>query len=230
MNRMSPGCKCCCFCDKSDVCLVLDSTGSMDYLLSALTDIFNEFPDDFDASSCRWALVDYKDFSDDPPYQWESDGYKVWTPFVTLEEMLEFLPDLEASGGGDTPEQGFVALKFVGEHWLDELDGRDDPEIKRVVIWGGDAPSHNGEIDRSPLDNWTYPTRAEVITAVTDSELQVFCLDGGDLNGAATADNAAGAADEIAEATDGEVITATNKKEIREALCKALSKTKTPSE
>lgn len=218
------GC-CCCSCSNSDVVLLTDSTGSMGVYISVVKSIFNSFRERFESPTCRWLVADYKDHEDGGDYSLTTgNGVKIDQSFTTDFGLVQAAVNgLSASGGGDLPEENYAALKYLADNWV-ALGGRSDPSaIKRVIVWGGDAPSWNG----SPATKQTYPTRPEVLTALLQANIKVFGLNvqnaNAGLDGSSFADNLPNQARTICLGTGGQLFNNVNSNEsILQALCEAL--------
>lgn len=229
LRFFSPGCPCCCSCmpPGNDLLIVMDTTGSMSGILTAFKSVFHKLRDKLDSEFCRWGLVDYRDYEDGGSYA--TSGWKVDCAFTSdYDVFLDALDALEAGGGGDLPEQNFDALKNAGSEWISTLGGRSDETIRRIILWAGDAAAWNG--NAKPYLSHTYPTRAEVITSLTDATIKVIALNTGSttsgINSAAATDNLTGAATAICEATNGECINgaygAAQYKKVLKAVCRAV--------
>ena len=121
-----------------DVALVLDVTGSMSdelrYLTVEFEAIIARLNDDYGNVDMRFALVVYRDTSDD---------------FVTrtfdftdnVQEMTAWLQDQSANGGGDFPEAMDAAMRDA-----EEFSWRTGDDVARVLILNADAPPHDENI------------------------------------------------------------------------------------
>jgi von Willebrand factor type A domain len=226
LRNMGPKCGCCCGCRDSDVLLLVDTTGSMQGFIDTLKTIFTSFKESFQSDSCRWSVVEYKDVTDGTPFS--TDGWRVVQNFTQSFDpnIVNAVNGLSANGGGDLPEQAFSALKNAGEQWEDMGGRPQSDQIKRIIVWGGDAPSHNGGA--------SYPTRSQVIDALCSACIKVFALNvntaGAGLDGSADTDNEPHQAQEITDTTRGKLfndVDPSDQKAITDALCEALGAPKT---
>lgn len=113
-----------------DVALVLDTTGSMGDEIAAikatLREVTQRLRADDRAADLRFGAVLYRDIS---------DRYVTRTfPFSSLDAFERLLEQVEADGGGDTPEALHEALEVT----VDELKWRED--AARVAFVIADAP------------------------------------------------------------------------------------------
>ncbi len=94
-----------------------------------------------------------------------------------------------ASGGGDTPEANFYALQQVANTaaWR--------PEAQRLIVWFGDAPSHDQTTTEAQATSALVDANAKVIAFNSGS--QYYGIDGGYNT------SSAGVAGRIASATGG---------------------------
>ena len=223
-KKNSPGCKCCCSCSAKDVCILLDTTGSMQGVLENFKIIIEELQPLFENESCQWSLVEYKDQFD---YGFE-DGWNVLQTFTSeFQLIIDASKLLNSSGGGDGPEQQYTSIKLISEKWesLDGLEGRSHVDFDRVLIWIGEAPGHNGELYSGGR---VYPTRAEVISALDVAEVKVFALnvrsEFAGIDGQSGIDDLKQQGTVIAETSGGQIFhNVTQLQQIKDALCKALS-------
>lgn len=180
------GCCCC-----PEVLLLTDTTGSMGTFLTTVKSVFNNLSQSLKDSVCKWAVAEYKDTAD--PGNFSTIGIEInqrFTDNFTL--VTNAINGWTAGGGGDTPEEQFLALKYAAENWQAALSG--DMARKKVILWAGDAAAHSG--------GGVYPVRAEVITALTTLKAKVFGINS-DTAGAGIDTN--GDASAICSATNGQL-------------------------
>lgn len=118
-----------------DVSLVIDTTGSMgdeiSYLQSEFTALSSAIESKYPNASQRWALVVYRDTTDDYVTRW----------FDFRDDAADFRDKLNmqvAAGGGDFPEAPDAALAA-----MNQLTWRSDAATARLAFWVADAPHHN---------------------------------------------------------------------------------------
>jgi len=201
--------------------------------ISAINVLFNRFSQRFNSPTCRWAVAEYKDHEDGGPFV---HGWNLIQPFTNdYSRILTWaIPQLQAYGGGDQCEQNLSALKNAADQWFSQLGGRSDPNVHKVIIWGGDNPGHcDGHKD------YPYPTLSTVIDKLTaikglrvygltrEDSFYAASLDGkcGGVPGTTIPDCPAGQATAITEATKGKLwyTDFTSLEEMIKVLCKALS-------
>ena len=124
-----------------DLCIVLDTTGSMgkelDYLKSEIRSISSTVAKQFPEVKQRFALVLYRD---------DGDDYVV-RPFDFTDSLDLFhkrLAAQKAAGGGDIPEAMHRGL----EESL-QLRWKEDPDTTRVLFLVADAPPHAQHMNRT---------------------------------------------------------------------------------
>lgn len=213
---------CCCACNDSDIVLLTDSTASMWPYIGAIQSIFASLRTNFESPTCQWCVADYKDHEDGGDYALTAQGVKIRQSFTTdFNLVVAAINGISAGGGGDWPEENFAAIKHIAENWT-ALGGRTDEQIKRVLIWGGDAPSLNGGAKSLP-----YPTRSSTLDALTTARIKVFALnvlsESAGIDDYAPSDNLSGQASALCAATGGMVFHNTiTEEQIVKALCEAL--------
>ena len=216
---------CCGCCRNSDVVLLTDTTGSMGGYISNIKAIFTGLEKDFNDPSCRWIVADYKDYEDGGVYQ--TPGVKFITPVFTNDwvAIKAAVNALSAGGGGDGPEGAFLALEEIASKWETTLGGYANvAAAKRVVIWGGDAPSWNADAKAHP-----YPSEATLTDALVAKKIHVIGINStpanGGIDGQAGTENNPGQAKRICKATDGFLFNSvTTLDQIKETLCFGLNK------
>jgi hypothetical protein len=219
-----------------DVVFAIDATGSMfddinavqeaaTEILGGITDFFPDF---------RIAVVDYKDFNQPNLDANEPDPYGGATdyPYRTVlefsrdvndvNEIVNAIDSLEASGGGDGPESVLTALMHcidhnsLAERLGGELYGADansvgpggwrTGDVKRVIIIMADAIPHMPPDD--PVEPFTNYVLDDIIAAANTKAINIYsiiALPGyGDTAGAfgSLADDTGGSAFEAADATE----------------------------
>ena len=130
-----------------DLVFLIDSTGSMSDDIANVKSNVNTVIDNVatEFADYRIAVVDYKDYPQDPWGDPSDYIYSVKTPFsyANAAAAKSGINSLSASGGNDWPEAVYSALDRV-------IDGtpfggwRDNPTDRRVIILG-DAPGHDPE-------------------------------------------------------------------------------------
>jgi hypothetical protein len=118
-----------------DVVFVIDATGSMADTIQAAHDKACDLAFDLRrfnrTADFRFGSVCYRD-----PVDEEEEKHEVFDFTGNDEELADWLGKIEATGGGDTPEDFVGALEAV----FTRLSWR--PNSKRAVIWIADAPAH----------------------------------------------------------------------------------------
>lgn len=132
-----------------DLCFLIDSTGSMaddiSTVKSAASGLITGLSTNY--KDLRIAVVDYRDFPEDP-YGNPSDYItKVRLPFdgksnTPIDKAIAAIQSIEVGGGNDWPEAVYSAI-------LRTLSGSEigawREEAERYIILMGDAPGHNPE-------------------------------------------------------------------------------------
>jgi len=124
---------------KSDVYFLADTTGSMSSILSAVR---------AGASNVLAALAalpvdivfgvgNYKDFAQGDPYCFQHQV----SPTNVTATVTAAINSWSASGGGDTPEAALFALNSLAVLPGPGIGWR--AGSKRIIVWFGDAPSHD---------------------------------------------------------------------------------------
>lgn len=99
-----------------NIALVVDTTGSMYSDIQAVRENLSEFVQKIKDSGAkpRISLIDYKDVQiDEPTTLHKAKDYSVWFDESQIDELKVQIGNLEADGGGDTPESLVDALGFV---------------------------------------------------------------------------------------------------------------------
>ncbi len=117
-----------------EVALVIDTTGSMGdeilYLQSEFLALSQKLSERFPSVPQRWAVVAYRDISD----QYIVRGADFGTSVSWFQGELG---KLSAGGGGDYPEAPEQALEQASK-----LSWTQDEGVARIVFWVADAPHH----------------------------------------------------------------------------------------
>jgi hypothetical protein len=118
-----------------DVALMIDTTGSMgdelSYLQSEFLALSKAIEEKYPNSQQRWALVAYRDTSDEYVTRW----------FDFRDDANDFRDKLgmqSAGGGGDFPEAPDAAIAA-----LTQLAWRTSSDTARLAFWVADAPHHS---------------------------------------------------------------------------------------
>jgi hypothetical protein len=120
-----------------DVMFLVDATGSMDWAIAEVTTRIVDIVDSVRSlvPVARFGVVAYRDH-DDPEFVTRSQALT-----FSLAKLSRFLDALEATGGGSWQEAITAGMEVAGRaNWR--------PGAKRVVVIIGDAPPHQGNIDR----------------------------------------------------------------------------------
>lgn len=181
-----------CVCSNSDILAMIDVSGSMGGAIELFGELFALVAEAMTSPTCRVALVVYSDFSDGGDF---ASGWSVRSPFTTdVGHVVDLVLNLGLSYGGDWPEQQMATFANVASQWTTTLGGRTDPTVNRVIAWAGDAPGHEGG---------SYSTVPDVISALTNKNIQVVALNSGGIGAGIDDGNQA---TNITNATDGELI------------------------
>jgi hypothetical protein len=136
----------------TDILFLLDTTYSMDsYIETAknqIRSIVKEIKEAFlNESNVRIAVIGYKDHDDEPNIE-----FLDFTTSVT--EVYNFLSSLEASGGGDIPEDVLGGIRqAVNASWKQQT---------RCLIHIADAPPHGNALhDYDESEDYYYKTASE---------------------------------------------------------------------
>ncbi len=123
-----------------DVAFCIDTTGSMQPYIDAVKkkvwDIANGILEGKPRPRVRMAVVAYRDRKDD---------YLIKAEPMTedIDRIHTFLMELNADGGGDTPEHVTAGLREC----VDNLRWTDEKKVLRLVYLIGDAPAQTGYDD-----------------------------------------------------------------------------------
>ena len=114
--------------NSTDLIIVVDATGSMSSFLSSLTESLKQFIKIIDITNVvkRVSITMYRDYCDKIVVK-SSD----WV--TKIDDLMPFILDLKADGGGDIPE----AAKTAANDVLDRA------ENNTIVVWYADAPPHH---------------------------------------------------------------------------------------
>ncbi len=145
---------------KLDVGMIIDLTGSMSPFLNTvkaqaqqLVDLIFERMEDAGKSidQLRLRIIGFRD------YKYDGDKAMVESPVFMLpqdkEAFQEFLNGLEATGGGDAPENGLEALAMT-MRWFQEVY---DPSINRNIIFNYTDTNTHALHDPECVKNPLYP-------------------------------------------------------------------------
>ena len=114
-----------------DVCFTFDTTGSMSSQINSTKQRIVEFIGSL-TKMCdgpRFALVPYKDYSDSPVVVIHDFS-------VDVNAIKQKVDDMNAGGGGDTPE----AVGYAMQATLQDLSWR--PDVVKICVIIADAPPH----------------------------------------------------------------------------------------
>lgn len=151
-----------------DVAFVIDTTGSMGdeirYLQSEIDDIATRVRVAYPDAETRWALILYRD---------ETDEYVV-REFDFDDDVETFqarLAEQSANGGGDYPEASHAALAA-----MNQLRWRAGGDVARLAFWVADAPHHAEHAealatavrDAAQADVHLYPVASSGIDPLTE--------------------------------------------------------------
>ncbi|WP_177154691.1 DUF11 domain-containing protein [Actinosynnema pretiosum] len=176
-----------------DIVFLLDNTGSMGghiqdakaKLTGVLARVSELQP------TARYGLATYRDIG-------EAEHYVLrQRPTDDLVALQAQLNAVSASGGGDGPEDWFNGLRQLAvDSSVFTRDG------SRVVVLLGDAPPHFNCDDPTATHCDEYPTREQVVSALTGAGVQVLAIP----LGTPSSLDQGGHATDIATATGGAVI------------------------
>ena len=141
-----------------DIVLCIDATGSMSSIINSVKAGALRFYDDLTANMqskdtvidvMRVRVIAFRDYYDDP------NGAMIESPFFTLPQEQDafkrFVSKIEASGGGDEPENGLEAVSLaIKSDWSKIGDKR-----RQVIVVWTDASAHPLEKGDKPHN---YPT------------------------------------------------------------------------
>ena len=120
---------------KMDIVFCIDATGSMSATIQAARDKATDLAFDLHIrnrqADFQYGCVCYRD-----PVDASNDVHQVYDLNPDAESMTEWLEDVQATGGGDGPEDYVGALECV----FNKISWRQ--ESKRAIIWIADAPAH----------------------------------------------------------------------------------------
>ena len=135
---------------KAKLCFLIDCTMSMSTAIAGVRDKINEIINDagktFPKVDISVGLVGYRDYGDTKQFE--------LCPFGTKENLRSALSRIEASGGGDFPEDVLGGMDSA----LNNLNW-DDAKVK-CIIHIGDAPHHGtGNYDEPHKMGDNYPEK-----------------------------------------------------------------------
>ncbi|ACU39197.1 WD40 domain protein beta Propeller [Actinosynnema mirum DSM 43827] len=176
-----------------DIVFLLDNTGSMGgYIQDAkakLTGVLARISQL--QPQARYGLATYRDIDEPEHYELRQ------RPTADLSAFQTQLNSVTAGGGGDGPEDWFNGLRQLAT----------DPTVftrdgSRIVVLLGDAPPHFDCDNPAAAYCPRYPTRDQVVSALTGAGAQVLAIP----LGTPSSLDAGGHATDIANATDGLLI------------------------
>jgi hypothetical protein len=155
-----------------DIALMIDTTGSMgdelSYLQSEFLALSKAIEEKYPNSQQRWALVAYRDTSDEYVTRW----------FDFRDDANDFRDKLgmqSAGGGGDFPEAPDAALAA-----LTQLAWRTTSDTARLAFWVADAPHHSDKAqamldairDTHDLGVHLYPVASSGVDDLTERTMR----------------------------------------------------------
>ena len=156
-----------------DVALVIDTTGSMgdelEYLKVELRDIATEIARELPGVRQRWALVAYRDHSD----EYVTRHFD----FQAIDGFVDALGRQTADGGGDMPEAMDAGLAASAD-----LSWRSGSDTARMVFLVADAPTHSGAgarrfaesvLDHQRTRTAIYPVAGSGVDPLAEAELRL---------------------------------------------------------
>lgn len=127
-----------------DVVFAIDATGSMGDEIQVVKDKVSKMMNDIQAGNpkpdVRFGLVAYRDLGDD----YVTKAFPLTTAVPSIQSSLQ---QIEASGGGDTPEAVGEGLRCA----VEEINWDQDPNTTRMVFLIGDAGPHPNDNYRAIL-------------------------------------------------------------------------------
>lgn len=124
---------------KADIYFLADTTGSMGGILGAVQSGANAMLTSLAGlgADLVFGVGNYKDFLSGDPFAFQNQ----LAPTAATASVVSAISGWSASGGGDFPEAAFFALDRLAEPPGGTIGWR--PGSKRIVVWFGDAPSHD---------------------------------------------------------------------------------------
>lgn len=95
----------------------------------------------FSNYSFKFAVADYRDYTDGTPF--DTDGFRILQPFTDdVADAMAAVNAMTCAGGGDIPQETFVALLGIAEKWTDPagLNGR--AGAYKLIILGNKNHGH----------------------------------------------------------------------------------------
>lgn len=142
-----------------DVVFVIDSTGSMGWLLTDVKDRVRDLAEWIRTlvPVTRFGVVVYRD-DDDPEYLTQIQPLT-----LNIGRVRSFLDDVDAHGRGDIPEAVEAGMRTAIEdaHW--------NNSSRRVIIVLGDAPPHAEDLDEAVQLAQSFSSRGGTVTLVDTS-------------------------------------------------------------
>lgn len=170
---------------KADILFLTDTTGSMgSYIYNVrvnFSTILAAVQAALPSMDLRYGVADYRNFTDGGNYS--AYGVNLDQAFTSNTASVQSaLNSLYASGGDDTPESQFKAMKTVAANWTTPsgvlgFAGRTDAQ--RIVIWAGDCYGHVAG-DETMASGYPpggyYPTLDSTLAALQAAGIKVFGL------------------------------------------------------
>lgn len=151
-----------------NIALVVDTTGSMYYDIQAVKENLKAFITEIKDTGAipRVSLIEYRDTEcDEETTVHYTDSKAAWYESVEIEKLITEIENLEAFGGGDTPESLVDALGFV-------LD--DD-----TMLWNKDAAKFAIVLTDAPYkvtNSWGYESMDDVITLLAEKDIKTTVI------------------------------------------------------
>ena len=142
-----------------DVVFVIDSTGSMGWLLGEVKDRVRALSSWIRTlvPVTRFGVVVYRD-EDDPEYVTQIQPLT-----LNIGRVRRFLDDVEAHGRGDIPEAVHAGLEVAVS------DARWKSDSRRVIIVLGDAPPHVENVETAVRTAQSFSSQGGTVTTVDTS-------------------------------------------------------------
>lgn len=141
--------------DTVDIVFCLDVTGSMSSYITRSKAVIKNMIDYFERVSPNKSFFGIVAYRDHPPQ--ETSFITQVHNLSTAEKALSYLNNLQASGGGDTPEavlQGLMdSVKKINWRTTPIKEGDKELSYQRILIHVGDAPAHGNEFHGPEVDD-----------------------------------------------------------------------------
>ncbi|KAL4488822.1 hypothetical protein ABPG72_016475 [Tetrahymena utriculariae] len=133
--------------DIVDICFTIDTTGSMKWAMSKLSQSVNDIVDKFEGkANIKYSIVSYRDH----PPQDLTYVYKIDSQLTDKDNILRVLSRMQADGGGDGPEAVMDGLFYS----ITQINWRDSSV--RFLFHICDSPPHGKQYGVSSSDSsWT---------------------------------------------------------------------------